>query len=327
MTTFKFVQVNSRNLSETITVINNLTETFVIGFEVVNPEIIQYLDINVDPQHTGVKWYNEEFSKENVSASKWLLKKLPTLPLHENITCVIEKMDIDALCALVLWTKSELLSGFENDPIHHDAFLELCDRVNAINTMDGGIGNSSIEWNPDYHKATSVRAIPPFNVLGSMCNDFRCDIDFKRDSMLRWLTLGDLPAKYVEQVTQEMNAQKESTVTFRTFYDNDMGEEIQKNICCVESTARGATGLLYVNSPFGICFNYSFPVKDGTIRKFTICEFTAGRYLDLQAILDDIAEIEQGWGGNLAAGIIGSPFAGTELSIGEVCKIVARHVI
>jgi hypothetical protein len=327
MTTFNFVQVNNRNLSETIAQIDSFANTFIIGFEVVNSEIIKMLDVNIDPQHTGVKWYEKQYPVENVSAAKWLLKKLPTLPQHENITCVIEKLDIDALVALVLFTKAELLSNFENDPVHHEAFLELCERVNAIDAMDCGLGNSGVEWNPEYHKQNQVREITPFNVLGSMCSDFRCDIDFKRDAMLRWLTLGDLPQKYVEQVTQELNAQKDSVVKENFYYfPTDDGGEKEIELYFVQSTARGATGILYSHAPFGVCYNPEFPVKDGIIRKFTICEFTAGKYLDLQGILDEIAQIEQGWGGNLNAGIIGSPFAGTELARTQVCEIVAKHV-
>lgn len=308
----QFLQVNPRNIAETNA---QLTNKFCIGFEVVEKEIIPHLTANIDPQHTGVKLNGEYYAPENISASKYLLKKLPTINPDLYDTIVLpSKLDIDALCAIVLWTKASLLSGFENDPVHQEAFLELCDRVNAIDTMDCGIGNSGVEWNPDYHKQNLVREITPFNVLGAMCSDFRCDIDFKRDTMLRWLTLGDLPQKYVDQVTQEMNAQKQSRI------DNIYG------VTVVESHARGATGILYSHAPFGVAYNSEFPTKDGTVKKFTICEFTAGRYINLQGILDELNEIESGWGGNIRAGIIGSPFGGTTLSPDVVCEIVSRHV-
>lgn len=311
----KFIQVNNRNLSETIEKLNGLdvAETMIVGFEVTSPEIIQYLDINIDPQHTGSNWYGEKLDAENISASKWLFAKLPTLP-HQDITCVVEKLDIDALCALVLWTKSELLSGFENDPVQHETFLELCDRVNAIDTMDCGLGNSGVEWNPKFYQNKLKEGVTAFNVLGAMCSDFRCDIDFKRDAMLKWLVLGELPEKYHQQQLAEFEKETKAVVS-QMF-----------GVTCVETTARNVSSLIYSHAPFGIAFNPKFPTPNGKIRKFTVMAFNGKDYLDFAAILKDLNAIDSGWGGNLAAGIIGSPFSGTYLRKEEVCQIVSRHV-
>lgn len=324
-----YLQLNARDLVPAIAEINNHVG-LCIGFEVVEDVIVDVLSYNVDPQHTGFKWMGKSDPCENISAARKILGFLHRdLTIGNELIVMSTKPDTDSIAAATLFVYSGEFSSWENNPVNHDKFLALCERVKSIDSMDCGLGNiDGSVWNPEYYKNNLVKEVTEFNILGAMCSDFRLPVKDKVQNMYLWLSTGDLShlKSYAEQVSQEYLAQKESTVTYQTFYDNDMGLEIQKHVCCVESTARGATGLLYANAPFGVCFNPEFPVKDGTIRKFTICEFTSGKYLNLQGILDDISQLESGWGGNIGAGIIGSPFAGTKLSVGEVAKIVARHV-
>ena len=307
----QFIQVNSRNLQETVEKINGKK---CIGFEVVNPTIIELLDCNIDPQHTGVKVPRYQFSPENKSASLVVLEMLSTIDETIHDTVVFEKIDIDAVCAATIWLNADKLANMENDPYKHEDFLKLCQRVKSVDEMDCGLGSQGIEWNPNYFSQQLIKEITPFNVLGCMCSDFKLPIVEKINIMFDWLTEGKLPENYRQQVEKEMAAQSKSFT------------ETIHGVTCVTSKSRGATGILYSQVPFGVCYNPEFPIKDGTVPKFTVCEFTAGRYLDLPSILTELNEIESGWGGNLQAGIIGSPFAGTSLKPEQVCEIVSRHV-
>lgn len=329
MSTISYLQLNARDLVPVISQINNHSG-LVYGFEVVEDVVVDILDYNVDPQHSGFKWMGKSDKPENISASRKILGFLHRdLVIGNELIVMASKPDIDSIAAAALFTSSGVFSSWENDPVNHEKFLALCERVKSIDSIDCNLGNvDGSQWNPDYYKNQQIKEVSCWNILGAMCSDFRLALEKKVDNMVLWLASGDLShlQNYADQVSAEYLAQKESEIHVKTFYDNDMGMEVQKNITIVESNARGATGLLYSNAPFGVCFNHNFPVKDGSIRKFTICEFTAGKYLNLQGILDDISQLESGWGGNLSSGIIGSPFAGTELSIGEVAAIVARHV-
>ena len=317
MSNVSFVQVNARNVNDVLTAIETAKNP--VGFEVIEKKVIEKLDINIDPQHTGVKNYDNISQPENTSASLFVLGLLPTIdPKYNDLIVLPSKLDIDSVAAATLWYYADFLSQMENDEKVHDKFIAMCDRVKEIDKIDCGLGNSGVEWNPEYHKSQLIRDVSDFNVLGSMCSDFKLPIADKIGIMLEWLVEGELPQNYVNQVTQELNAQKESAVTVV----NCNGVLVR----CVTSEARGATGLLYSSSPFGVCYNPEFPVKDGTVKKYTICEFTAGKYLDLPSILAELNEIESGWGGNLNAGIIGSPFGGTSLTPDTVCEIVSRHV-
>lgn len=315
MSNFEFIQVNNRNLNETVDFLNGKKA---IGFEVINSTIIELLDVNVDPQHTGIKQFTRKLEPENKSAALWVLGVLPTIDPNYQTTVVFEKVDIDAIAAATLWLNSEKLAAMENDPQNHDTFLALCNRVKEIDQMDCGMGGQGIEWDPNYFSQQLIKEVSDFNVLGCMCSDFKLPVEKKLEIMFDWLTSGKLPENYKKQVADEMSAQKESQIQVL----NCNGTLIR----CVTSKSRGISNLIYSVSPFGVGFNPEFPTKDGTIRKFTIMQFN-NKYLNLQGILDEISQQESGWGGNIAAGVIGSPFAGTNLSCETVCKIVARHVI
>lgn len=315
MTMLNFVQINNRNLEESIGKINNFADSFIIGFEVVNPEIIQYLDVNIDPQHTGVKWYDKTFEKENVSASKWLLSKLPTLPQHNNITCVIEKPDMDSVAAAALYVYADEIAPMEHGfDAEYAIFCKLCDRVKQIDRIDCGIGNADERWNPEYYKTQVKEGVTQFNVLGSMCSDFKTLLAIRVELMRRWLVTGELPVHYLEQQQKEFEKINDAKVDFL------------HGVTCVQTKARNVSSIIYSHSPFGVAYNDEFPTPNGTIQKFTIMSFNSKDYLDFASLLSELTQLEEGWGGNLNAGIIGSPFGGTQLTPETVCSIVARHV-
>ena len=315
MSSISFVQVNARNLNDVLTAIETAKNP--VGFELIEKEVIEKLKINIDPQHTGVKQYDNISQPENTSAALFVLGLLSTIdPTYNDLMVLPSKLDIDSIAAATLWYYADFLSQMENDEDEkiRGKFLTMCGRVKEIDAVDCGLGNSDVEWNPEYHMSQLIREITPFNVLGSMCADFKLPIPEKIGIMLEWLVEGELPETYRVQVEKEMAAQSKSFT------------ETIHGVTCVTSKSRGATGILYSQVPFGVCYNPEFPTKDGTVPKFTICQFTADKYVNLSAFLEDMSHIEEGWGGNLNAGIVGSPFGGTHLTKNEVCEIVSRHV-
>lgn len=311
-------QINSRDLSEAIEVIKTHPGN-VIGFEVVEKEVVEVLQYNIDPQHTGFRWMGKTDKPQNISASRKILGFLhQKLTIGNELIVMASKPDIDSIAAATLFIHSEEISSMENDPIKHDDFLALCERVKSIDTMDCGLGNvPGKEWSPWYYEENLMTEVREFNILGAMCSDFKLPLVEKIDAMKVWLLTGELShlGVYRDQLYKECIAQKDA----KTYKEN--------NVWVVLSEARGATGILYSQSPYGVCYNPNFPTPTGTINKFTICEFTAGKYLNLEAILNEILQIEPGWGGNIKAGIIGSPFAGTGLGTHEVSEIVSRYVL
>lgn len=315
MSSISFVQVNARKLNDVLTAIETAKNP--VGFEVIEKEVIEKVKINIDPQHTGVKQYDNISQPENKSAALFVLGLLSTIdPTYNDLMVLPSKLDIDSIAAATLWYYADFLSQMENDEDEkiRGKFLALCDRVKEIDKIDCGLGSQGIEWEPKNYESMLIREVTPFNVLGAMCADFKLPIPDKIGIMLEWLVEGELPENYRVQVEKEMSAQYKSTIT-----------QFENGVTLIESEARGATGLLYSVQPFGVCYNPVFPTPNGTIRKFTVCQFNQN-YLDLQGILAEINELESGWGGNLNAGIIGSPFAGTNLSPDVVCEIVSRHV-
>lgn len=317
MSTFSFIQVNNRNLSETVKAIYDC-ENYTIGFEVLEKEVISELNANIDPQHTGIKLPFQEEAVRNISCAKWVLQRMESIFPADITLCVLpSKLDLDCVVACCLYVNSEEINTWEhNGNEDYQKLLKLCEIVNHINTVDCGLGNVvGNEWNPNHQKQQLLGEITWYQILSAYLADFKVPLEEKVAQIWLWLNNQSLTPfeQWERSVRMEALKQKQSTVTLDP-------------VPFVKSTARGATGMLYSVSPYGVCYNPEYPVKGGTIPKFTICEFTSGKYLDLQGILGEIGELESGWGGNLSAGIIGSPFAGTQLSVQVVCEIVARHI-
>ena len=94
----------------------------------------------------------------------------------------------------------------------------------------------------------------------------------------------------------------------------------------VESTHRAATLVGYALAPVVVALNPAFKLGGGDAhKKFTVCQYTAG-YVDLRAVVAELASMEAGWGGSPT--IIGSPQGvGSTLTIDDVVMVVERHYI
>jgi hypothetical protein len=312
------IQVNTKNITETVEQIQN-NPGCSTGFEVVEKQVIEVLTGNVDPQHTGVKYllgHTDEPS--NISASKWVLQRIESVFSDENDLYVLpSKLDLDAVTACVLYIHSDEIKQWDKTTSENWKKLnKLSQLVNEIDKVDCGLGASGVEWNPDHHKQNLLNEITWYQILSNFVSDFTVSPAEKIVKVWNFLQYQDLTIfePWERKVRMEKLEQDQSIVS------------TVNGVTFVESSARGATGILYSHAPYGVCFNPNFPVKDGTIPKFTICQWSKGN-LYLESILGDLTTLESGWGGNLSAGIIGSPFSGTTLSPETVCEIVSRHVL
>lgn len=317
MSNFTFIQINNRNLEESVKAVYDCCN-YTIGFEVTQQEVINELNCNIDPQHTGVKLPFQEEPVRNISCAKWVLQRMESIFPSDTLCVLPSKLDLDCVVACVLYVHSNEINTWEqNGNEDYQKLLKLCDIVNTINTVDCGLGNiQGHEWNPDHHKANLVTEVTWYQILSAYLADFKVTLNEKVEKVWQWLNDGSLTpfVKYANQVSEELLCQEDSLVS------------TVEGVTLVQSNARGATGILYSEAPYGVCYNNAFPTPNGKIRKFTICEFTSGKYIDLQGILDELTQLEEGWGGNLQAGIIGSPFSGTTLDYWQVCSIVADHI-
>lgn len=310
------IQINPRNVQQTI---EKIQKKVSIGFEVIEKEVIECLNSNIDPQHCGVKYvFGDTDTPENTSASKWLFERIESIyPTEDDVYVLPSKLDLDAVTACVLYIHAEEIKTWDKTTGADWLKLnKLAQLVNTIDTVDCGLGSSGIEWNPEHHKTQLLTEITWYQILSAFVSDFNVSVAEKIVKVWNYLQYQDL--KLFEQWERKVRHEKLNQ-------DQSVVEKIH-NVTLVQSQARGATGILYSHSPYGVCYNPCFPVKDGTVRKFTICQWSSG-YINLQGILDELNVIESGWGGNLNAGIIGSPFSGTNLDPKTVCEIVSKHVL
>ncbi len=97
-------------------------------------------------------------------------------------------------------------------------------------------------------------------------------------------------------------------------------------VAVVTSTHRAATGVGYMLAPVVVALNPEFRVQGGEPhRKFTICQFSSG-YCDISGALQELSELEKGWGGSPSIG--GSPQGvSSTLTTEQVVEVITRHLL
>jgi hypothetical protein len=156
-------------------------------------------------------------------------------------------------------------------------------------------------------------------------SDFKVSIEQRVSIMEDFLLNGNLPEQYRNQVEQEWQLLQQAEL------------ETLNGITVVTSAARGVSGLIYKQAPFGIAYCENFMGKGA---KFSVMEFNKG-YLQLhdKPKTDEESEKAQGfysymnakypeasgtWGGGATAG--GSPVP-CSLSKETVAAELAKFVL
>lgn len=317
-----YLLLNPKTLETDIKAIKNHIENCgpVIFSEITNTKVT-YNFINyfasyfIDPQHTfsgqggfpdkmetqfsdlSAILYTLEF-RQRISAfiTKYCSKERYNDP---EVLYVLEKPDMDSVATVVLCQNLDI-----------SEFQESIGRINQIHEVDCHL--MPTEWNPDHIQSYEIKWT---NILGASISDFKVPIEQRVSIMEDYLLKGNLPEQYRSQVEQEWQLLQQAEV------------ETISGITVVTSAARGASGLIYKQAPFGIAYCENFMGKGS---KFSIMEFTGGKYIDLAGFFAHMNECypsEYGtFGGNIKAGIGGS-YVPCELSKETVAAELAKFIL
>ncbi|NTW30024.1 MAG: hypothetical protein HGA33_02015 [Candidatus Moranbacteria bacterium] len=156
--------------------------------------------------------------------------------------------------------------------------------------------------------------------MAAAAADFKVPLARRVGMMTKWLLTGEEPESYRSQV------ERERLDLIAAIEAGEVKITRLNNITAVETTHRAATMVGYLSAPIVVALNPAFRFAGGEPhRKFTVCQYTAG-YVDLRAVVAELAAMEAGWGGSPT--IIGSPQGvGSILTIDDVVIAVERHCI
>ena len=303
---------------------------FVIGVEITIPDLAAGVDINIDPQHSGVKYWRSPSSniptQGDVSAIALISREgfdilRPTFPREwedQKVAFATVRPDLDAFggIALLWW---ELQAPYS---VQQHSSNAMRSRIQAIHNSDTF---SRGEWQPrelgtgeDSYLAAIARCV----------SDFKVPMRDRIEHVQRWLETGEEPAGYRAAYERESGEILSAIASGETSVEasGDYGYPAQGRVCVVQSRLRAATSVGYTQAPIVMAVNPAFSMGGAPpTRKFTICQYRAG-YVDLPAVRDELASLEAGWGGSPT--IIGSPQGvDSNLPLETVVAIVAKHLL
>jgi len=295
----------------------------VYGVEVTVPALAGQCVENIDPQHTD--------GNANLCAIELAVtKQLP----EEGSTLATIRADLDSIGAMAVMS-DRMEFGFNNEysiqeSIDEGFFKGLEDflyRIDKVAEADrfahGGYPGPkplpTIE-NPWPEGRSELSAI------AAAVADFKTPLADRVAMMGNWLTSGEEPAKYRDQVEKErldlVNALEYGKICYDVIADKDGGSDV----AVVESSHRAATTVGYLLAPVVIAYNPEFRQGPGEpYKKYTICQFE-DKFVDIKAVREELNELEPGWGGSST--IIGSPQGvSSQLKIEDIAVIVEKHLV
>ncbi len=280
----------------------------VLGVEVTIPAYSEKCTLgNIDPQH----------SDGNVDLSAIEVAMTLEVPPSEA-SMVTVRADLDALGAMALIKYRA--SGGEITP-------EMTARIQEIASTDkfargGWPGKTDLPSKENLWPASgSASEAESLAGIAARVMDFKASLADRVKSMEEYLTLGAEPAGYREKVEAEraemVAALEKGAIKIEVVADG--------NIAYVESSHRAGTSLGYSQAPVVVAFNPTFKQGPGeAYKKYTVCQYE-GRWADLVAAKNELAQLEEGWGGSPT--IIGSPQGrDSVLTKDKVIEIVKKHL-
>jgi hypothetical protein len=261
---------------------------------------------NIDPQHT----------EGNIDLAAIEVAQTCDVPPSEA-TMVTVRADLDALGSMALLKYRA--RGGEVKP-------EMLVRIEAIAKTDkfargGWPGKSDIPskenpW-PTTGGTSENKTLAP---IMARVMDFKISVAERVKSVEEYLAQGTEPAGYREKV------EAERTDMLEALENGGIKVEVvaNGNIAYVESSHLSGTNLGYSQAPVVIAFNPTFKQGPGeACKKYTVCQCN-DTWVDLVAVKNELAQLEEGWGGSPT--IIGSPQGkSSELSKETIIRVVAKH--
>ena len=280
----------------------------VLGIEVTIPAYAKKCNLgNIDPQHT----------EGNIDLAAIELAKTCDIPPSEA-TMVTVRADLDALGSMAL------LKYRANDGI---ITPEMLTRIETIATTDkftrGGwsgkseLPNKETPW-PTSGGASEDKTLAP---IAARIMDFKVTVVERVKSMEEYLIQGIEPTGYREKVeverTEMIGALESGKIKIEIVADG--------NVAYVESSHRSGTSLGYSQAPIVVAFNPTFKQGPGdAYKKYTVCQYDDS-WVDLVAVKNELAQLEEGWGGSPT--IIGSSQGkSSEIPRDKIIETVAKHL-
>lgn len=274
----------------------------VYGIEFTLPALLPYVSINIDGQH------NEEGGRAAIEIA--LNCDLPP----RDATYAVVRPDVDALGAIAV------LEMRCNNVSPDEMGEGILDRIAFVAKYDAFAFG---EW-PGVRPVESLGSDESllFGALNSICMNHKMSIDERVSLVSEWLSTGSL--SMLPEAIERVRVEKEKCIA-----DAQVISQIG-NVVALSAHFLGATEVGYCRAPVVLAKNdaFSFPGVDGKHLKYTICQFQAGKYVDLPASVKALNEIESAgmWGGSPS--IIGSPQGvSSSLSVEQVVEIVQRHLM
>lgn len=318
MSNLNFIYINNRNAEAEKAKLQQLKNDgyTVIGLEMTDDDLSQICDKNIDPQHTG--------GMASVCCAKLIAEKAPELlgwfksKDLDKVMFVTDRVDVDSVAAYILamrYLKGEKVALNEN--------------IEAINTHDTGAkepwqGAKPIEkaFDPENKAGALAASIKVFMVTEQNIADVATFVDSGK----------------VSEANMERFAISQQAIIAKV-KSGEIQVEVSHGIAFVSSTERAATDVGYAFAPVVVAFNPKMSRADKTTyKKWTICKKLskeenvaeenggAPKYVDLNAVLEELKRKEAKWGGSVS--LIGSPKdEDSLLDVHTIGKVVYRHLV
>lgn len=303
----------------------------VYGIEVTVPKLAEQCVENIDPQHTD----------GNINLSAIEVALTTQLP-EAGSTLATVRADLDSIGAMAIMSNRVEFGLDKYDPENEENYVsaikagfvkddeKFIHRLYAVAESDkfahGGYPGPKPLPTVEKSWLKDGNDWPETSAIGAVVADFRLPLADRVAMMGEWLSGGEVPTKYVEQVEKErldlINALETGKICYDVIADKDGGADV----AVVETSHRAATMVGYSLAPVVIAYNPEFKQGPGeAYKKYTICQFE-DKFIDLKAVREELNELEPGWGGSPT--IIGSPQGvSSQLKIEDIAVIVEKHLI
>ncbi len=285
-------QINTTNKNREIEYLKNLQDEqfFLLGIEVTDTDIQNKLHMNIDPQHDG--------TLSNITSIEYTFNNhndiYTIINSFDKIIMITIKPDMDSIGSMSILTML-LKNEFKLDG---DMIL----RLKAIAKSDR---HGRINWKKrkeDYFKFENYNNHGLPSGLAYMTSDYKLDMYNKVKNMSSYLMTG-----FFESLKEYNNIVSKNIKKF--IKDLNIKVIIPKKLSYITSNYRGAISYGYNYTSTVIAKNYNFIFGFGLTKKqgikYTIAQYENNKFIDMSALLKELNDLENGWGGSSV--IIGSP--------------------
>ena len=247
----------------------------VIGLEMTVSELAELCDKNIDPQHTegnASQCCAKEIYEKAPELLGWFKSKDP-----EKVVFVTNRVDVDSVASYVL--ADRYLQGQDLGP------KESIEKINEHDAFQGAKwdGPKPIEqaFDPENKVAALASSVKVFMITPQNIEDVKSFIDTGsvNDTIMN-------------------NYRTVQTGIIDRVKSGEIKTEVVGGVAYVETTLPCATNVGYSMAPVVVAVNPAMKLgpQGEPFRKVSICQHEVG-YADLNAVADQLNQIEGGWGG------------------------------